>query len=117
MYCKYIFFLTFTCQNISTFILTRLYFFQVDGTIIAPTNANVWGRGILQWLDFTKLVGFTIQGNGIVDGRGSVWWQDTTPYNNPIDDEEKLLVPLNNTVGRPPMQVFFISFSPRNFTK
>ncbi|XP_004509758.1 polygalacturonase At1g48100-like [Cicer arietinum] len=79
--------------------------FQVDGTIIAPTNANVWGRGILQWLDFTKLVGFTIQGNGIVDGRGSVWWQDTTPYNNPIDDEEKLLVPLNNTVGRPPMQI------------
>lgn len=82
-------------------------FFQVDGTIIAPTNSNAWGRGLLQWLDFTKLVGFTIQGNGIIDGRGSVWWQDTK-YNDPLDDEEKLLVPLNNTIVSPPMQVISI---------
>ncbi|CAJ2636443.1 unnamed protein product [Trifolium pratense] len=78
--------------------------FQVDGTIIAPTNSNAWGRGLLQWLDFTKLVGFTIQGNGIIDGRGSVWWQDTQ-YNDPLDDQEKLLFPSNNTVGSPPIQI------------
>ncbi|XP_028754393.1 polygalacturonase At1g48100 [Neltuma alba] len=76
--------------------------FQLDGKIIAPTNPNAWGRGLLQWLDFTKLVGITIQGKGIIDGRGSVWWQDH-PFANPIDDEEKLIVPLNNSVKRPPV--------------
>ncbi|KAF1862770.1 hypothetical protein Lal_00040035 [Lupinus albus] len=78
--------------------------FQVDGTIIAPTNPDAWGRGLLQWLDFTKLVGFTIQGNGIIDGRGSVWWQDHQ-FDVPIDDEQKLLVPINHTIGTPPMMI------------
>jgi hypothetical protein len=55
-------------------------------------------------MDFTKLVGFTIQGNGIIDGRGSVWWQDTQ-YNDPLDDQEKLLFPSNSTIVSPPMQV------------
>ncbi|KAK2984134.1 hypothetical protein RJ640_006287 [Escallonia rubra] len=71
--------------------------FQLDGTIIAPTNSRVWGSGLLQWLDFTKLVGITVQGEGIIDGRGSVWWQDS-PHQDPFDDEETLIVPSNNTV-------------------
>ncbi|KAK7250576.1 hypothetical protein RIF29_33095 [Crotalaria pallida] len=78
--------------------------FQLDGTIVAPTNPNAWGRGLLQWLDFTKLVGITIQGNGIIDGRGSLWWEDTQ-FDNPIDGEEKLIIPINHTVGRPPMPI------------
>uniref|UniRef100_A0A0R0F9B3 Polygalacturonase n=1 Tax=Glycine max TaxID=3847 RepID=A0A0R0F9B3_SOYBN len=74
--------------------------FQLDGTIVAPTSPKAWGKGLLQWLEFSKLVGITIQGNGIIDGRGSVWWQDNQ-YDDPIDDEEKLIVPLNHTVGSP----------------
>lgn len=77
---------------------------QLDGTIIAPTNPNAWSGVTLQWLEFTKLEGITIQGNGVIDGRGSVWWQDF-PYDNPIDDEEKLIVPLNQT-QKPPMPVY-----------
>ncbi|KAL1327531.1 hypothetical protein HN51_037581 [Arachis hypogaea] len=75
--------------------------FQLDGTIVAPTNSKVWGGGMFQWLEFSKLVGITIQGNGVIDGRGSVWWKDQ-PYDDPIDDEEKLIVPLNHTIGKPP---------------
>lgn len=82
---------------------------QLDGTIIAPTNPNAWGEGLLQWLEFTKLVGITIQGNGVIDGRGSVWWQDV-PFDNPIDDEEKLIVPLNHTY-KPPAPVIYLQFS------
>jgi len=50
---------------------------QLDGKIIAPTNREPWGSGILQWLQFTQLKGITIFGKGIVDGQGSVWWYDT----------------------------------------
>lgn len=78
--------------------------FQLDGTIVAPTSPNAWGKGLLQWLEFTKLVGITIQGKGIIDGRGSVWWQDN-PYNDPDDDQEYLYVPFNQTVASPPLPI------------
>lgn len=84
---------------------------QLDGTIIAPTNAKAWGSGLLQWLEFTKLRGITIRGKGTIDGRGSVWWQDA-PLEDPIDDESRLIVPLNNTVQEaPPMPVINQTYS------
>lgn len=79
--------------------------FQLDGTLVAPTENKAWGKGLLQWLEFTKLRGITIQGQGTIDGRGSVWWEDY-PFDEPIDDETQLLIPLNSTVERsPPMPV------------
>ncbi|RAL53286.1 hypothetical protein DM860_006958 [Cuscuta australis] len=74
--------------------------FQLDGTIIAPTSSKAWGLGLFQWLDFTKLVGLTIQGSGTIDGSGSVWWKDS-PLDDPIDDEIKLISPLNNRTNPP----------------
>ncbi|KAM7464635.1 hypothetical protein LguiA_032756 [Lonicera macranthoides] len=59
------------------------------------------GSGLLQWLEFTKAVGITVQGGGIIDGRGSVWWKDTQ-FDDPIDNDGKLIVPLNNTVEENP---------------
>lgn len=47
---------------------------QLEGTILAPTSAKSWGSGLLQWLEFTKLNGMVIQGNGIINGRGQQWW-------------------------------------------
>ncbi|PON98976.1 Glycoside hydrolase [Trema orientale] len=76
--------------------------FQLDGTIIAPTDPKAWGKGLLQWLEFSKLRGITIQGNGLIDGRGSVWWQEASPYDDPADDELKLIIPLNSTVHEHP---------------
>ncbi|XP_010547772.1 PREDICTED: polygalacturonase At1g48100 [Tarenaya hassleriana] len=79
--------------------------FQLDGTIIAPMDSKSWGRGLLWWIEFTKLRGITVQGKGIIDGRGSGWWQDY-PFEDPLDDESKLIVPLNNSIQeRPPMPV------------
>ncbi|XP_023543454.1 polygalacturonase At1g48100-like isoform X1 [Cucurbita pepo subsp. pepo] len=75
--------------------------FQLDGKIIAPTDFKVWGRGLFQWLQFTKLMGLTIQGNGIIDGRGSVWWQ-VSSFDDTIDHEFKLLIPLNSSVQEKP---------------
>ncbi|PHU02830.1 hypothetical protein BC332_28081 [Capsicum chinense] len=75
--------------------------FQLDGTIIAPVDAKSWGSGLFQWLEFTKLVGITIKGSGVIDGRGAFWWQDA-PYSDPLDDELKLIIPLNKTLLRPP---------------
>lgn len=50
---------------------------QLDGKIIAPTSSKPWGSGLLQWLEFTKLKGITIKGKGVIDGQGSVWWDDS----------------------------------------
>uniref|UniRef100_A0A0E0MZR3 Polygalacturonase n=1 Tax=Oryza rufipogon TaxID=4529 RepID=A0A0E0MZR3_ORYRU len=58
--------------------------FQLDGTIVAPTSAKAWGSGLLQWIEFTKLNGVSIQGNGIINGRGQQWWT----YSDIDDDED-----------------------------
>ncbi|CDY34877.1 BnaA09g48030D [Brassica napus] len=72
--------------------------FQLDGTIIAPTDSKSWGKGLMWWIDFTKLKGIKVQGKGVIDGRGSGWWQQDYPF---IDGETKLIVPLNNSVPMP----------------
>ncbi|TXG54679.1 hypothetical protein EZV62_019935 [Acer yangbiense] len=59
--------------------------FQLDGKIIAPTSSGAWRSGLLQWLDFSQLKGITVRGKGIIDGQGSVWWNDSPTY-NPTDD-------------------------------
>lgn len=53
---------------------------QLDGKIIAPTSSGAWGSGLLQWIEFTKLKGITIRGKGVIDGQGSVWWNDLPTY-------------------------------------
>ncbi|KAK7381406.1 hypothetical protein VNO78_34075 [Psophocarpus tetragonolobus] len=55
--------------------------FQLDGKIIAPTNSAAWGSATLQWLEFKKLNMVTIKGKGVIDGQGSVWWNDSPSYN------------------------------------
>nr|ABV25004.1 polygalacturonase 7 [Oncidium hybrid cultivar] len=61
--------------------------FQLDGTIVAPTNSKIWSSGLLWWIEFTKLKGITIQGNGTIEGRGSVWWSQPEPNDEPISEE------------------------------
>lgn len=79
--------------------------FQLDGEILAPTSTKVWGSGLLWWIEFSKLKGITIQGGGIIDGSGSVWWQNS-PYDSPVDSESQLFLPLNDTtLESPPMPV------------
>ncbi|KAJ0989075.1 hypothetical protein J5N97_007431 [Dioscorea zingiberensis] len=51
--------------------------FQLDGTIIAPTSSKAWSSGLLQWLEFTKLRGITIQGSGTIEGQGNAWWSSS----------------------------------------
>nr|CAB3473692.1 unnamed protein product [Digitaria exilis] len=60
--------------------------FQLEGTILAPTSAKSFGSGLLQWLEFTKLNGIVIQGNGIINGRGQQWWTYSDPEDEYDDD-------------------------------
>ncbi|KAK6913096.1 Glycoside hydrolase, family 28, partial [Dillenia turbinata] len=78
---------TMVVPSDSTFLVSPISFagpsgaanivFQLDGKIIAPTGSKAWGKGTLKWIEFTKLKGITIRGNGIIDGQGSVWWKDS----------------------------------------
>nr|ABD62081.1 putative style polygalacturonase [Turnera subulata] len=60
---------------------------QLDGTILAPVSSKIWGSGLLQWIEFKELNGFTIQGKGTIDGRGSVWWNDLPSYGSEWESE------------------------------
>ncbi|KAH9327025.1 hypothetical protein KI387_007203, partial [Taxus chinensis] len=57
----------------------------VDGSIIAPVTPRAWPSKLLEWINFSKLDGITIVGNGIIDGQGAAWWR-LSQY----DDESNL---------------------------
>ncbi|KAF7829336.1 polygalacturonase [Senna tora] len=55
---------------------------QIDGTVLAPSEASSWPKSSLfQWLNFKLLHNFTIQGSGTIDGQGSDWWTPSQIYN------------------------------------
>lgn len=82
---------------------------QLDGKIIAPTSSNAWGSGLLQWLEFKNLKGITVKGAGIIDGQGSVWWNDLAKY-LPTDDSVR---GLNNTTFIFINEPFSLIFGPK----
>ncbi|KAK9076893.1 hypothetical protein SSX86_005228 [Deinandra increscens subsp. villosa] len=50
--------------------------FQIEGTIMAPDGPSVWPKGMSkrQWLVFYRVNGMSLQGGGVIDGRGEKWW-------------------------------------------
>ncbi|KAI3677343.1 hypothetical protein L1987_86968 [Smallanthus sonchifolius] len=68
-----------------------LIHFQILGTIIAPQNPSSWnGCETGAWLLFYKVDGLVIDGGGMIDGRGSVWW---TKSSTDIPGEFKCAIP------------------------
>ncbi|KAF5746692.1 polygalacturonase [Tripterygium wilfordii] len=49
---------------------------QIDGTVMAPEGPDSWPRNSSkrQWLVFYRISEMSMQGGGVVDGRGEKWW-------------------------------------------
>ncbi|KAI4349873.1 hypothetical protein L6164_010419 [Bauhinia variegata] len=50
--------------------------FQIDGNIVPPDGPDSWPRysSRRQWLVFYRINGMTMEGSGVIDGRGEKWW-------------------------------------------
>ncbi|KAK9139112.1 hypothetical protein Scep_008793 [Stephania cephalantha] len=50
--------------------------FQLEGTIMPPDGPDSWPRNNSrrQWLVFYRIDGMSLQGGGLVDGKGEKWW-------------------------------------------
>ncbi|KAG4119953.1 hypothetical protein ERO13_D11G111900v2 [Gossypium hirsutum] len=50
--------------------------FQVDGTLMPPDGPEDWPKNSSkrQWLVFYRINGMSLQGGGLIDGRGQKWW-------------------------------------------
>ncbi|KAG8389608.1 hypothetical protein BUALT_Bualt02G0246800 [Buddleja alternifolia] len=51
--------------------------FQVDGTIMPPDGPDSWPKNNSrrQWLVFYRVNEMSLQGGGLIDGRGEQWWE------------------------------------------
>ncbi|KAL6146452.1 hypothetical protein ACLB2K_057131 [Fragaria x ananassa] len=49
---------------------------QIDGTLVPPDGPDSWPKKISkrQWLVFYRINGMSMQGDGVIDGRGEKWW-------------------------------------------
>ncbi|KAK4482132.1 hypothetical protein RD792_009272 [Penstemon davidsonii] len=52
------------------------FVFQVDGTIMPPDGPESWPKNNSrrQWLVFYRVDQMSLQGGGLLDGRGQQWW-------------------------------------------
>ncbi|KAM7521380.1 hypothetical protein LguiA_011282 [Lonicera macranthoides] len=52
------------------------FVFQVDGTLMPPDGPDSWPQNISrhQWLVFYRVNEMSLQGGGLIDGRGEQWW-------------------------------------------
>ncbi|KAL5060735.1 hypothetical protein RYX36_032339 [Vicia faba] len=50
--------------------------FKVDGTVMPPDGPDSWPKntGKRQWLVFYRINGMSLEGSGLIDGRGQKWW-------------------------------------------
>ncbi|XP_010270902.1 PREDICTED: polygalacturonase At1g48100 [Nelumbo nucifera] len=50
--------------------------FQIDGALMPPDGPESWPKNYSrrQWLVFYRINGMTMQGGGLIDGRGEKWW-------------------------------------------
>lgn len=49
---------------------------KIDGTVMPPDGPKSWPKNNSkrQWLVFYRIDGMTMQGSGLIDGRGEKWW-------------------------------------------
>ncbi|KAJ4951881.1 hypothetical protein NE237_028713 [Protea cynaroides] len=51
---------------------------KIYGSIIAPNTPSAWkGIDSSQWLTFDGISGLNVSGPGVIDGRGSSWWNQS----------------------------------------
>ncbi|GER48598.1 pectin lyase-like superfamily protein [Striga asiatica] len=50
--------------------------FQIEGSLIPPDGPDSWSKiyNKRQWLVFYRVNGMTMQGGGVIDGKGEKWW-------------------------------------------
>ncbi|MED6168588.1 hypothetical protein PIB30_012857 [Stylosanthes scabra] len=50
---------------------------KVDGTIMPPDGPDSWPKNNSkrQWLVFYRINGMSLEGSGLIDGRGHKWWE------------------------------------------
>ncbi|KAA3484013.1 putative polygalacturonase [Gossypium australe] len=68
-----------------TFLLNPLVFqgpckakaihIQLGGTLIAPLSTSWANGGVDAWIQFSNVDNLYLDGDGKIDGRGSIWWQ------------------------------------------
>ncbi|CAK9310202.1 unnamed protein product, partial [Citrullus colocynthis] len=49
---------------------------RVDGTLMPPDGPDAWPKNASrrQWLVFYRIDGMSLEGGGVIDGRGQKWW-------------------------------------------
>ncbi|KAK4735644.1 hypothetical protein R3W88_009905 [Solanum pinnatisectum] len=56
---------------------------QVSGNIIAPNSKSAWdGAATNAWLTFANINHLTVNGNGVFDGQGHIWWSNACTNDN-----------------------------------
>ncbi|KAI3856503.1 hypothetical protein MKW92_047955 [Papaver armeniacum] len=59
--------------------MTKHIVVQISGSIVAPISPRDWGLSgdNKRWILYRDVPGLTVNGGGIIDGRGKIWWENS----------------------------------------
>uniref|UniRef100_A0A803KSV4 Polygalacturonase n=1 Tax=Chenopodium quinoa TaxID=63459 RepID=A0A803KSV4_CHEQI len=56
---------------------------HIEGNIVAPSSIGEWDKCENNaWLHFGSIDNLVVEGQGVIDGRGSIWWTNAPIINN-----------------------------------
>ena len=63
-------------DNVTSFLFFLVHIEKVDGTLMPPDGPESWPKNNSrhQWLVFYRINGMSLEGRGLIDGRGEKWW-------------------------------------------
>lgn len=58
---------------------------KIDGTLEAPADPSNWNDNNRRiWLVFHKITNLVVTGDGLIDGNGHTWWENSCKTNDTL---------------------------------
>ena len=57
---------------------------QINGVLLASDDRSDYGRDGSQWIRFDSVQGLIVEGRGVINGRGNIWWQNSCKINKAL---------------------------------
>ncbi|XP_027067420.2 polygalacturonase [Coffea arabica] len=57
---------------------------QINGVLLASDDRSDYGRDGRQWIRFDSVQGLIVEGRGVINGRGNIWWQNSCKINKAL---------------------------------
>lgn len=57
---------------------------QISGTLLASDKTSDYSKDSRHWLQFNNVRNLVVEGEGVINGNGKIWWQNSCKINKKL---------------------------------